>query len=96
MLLLIVIGKFVIWLLIVRLFRYSLATAVTVASGLTQIGELSFVLIQVAWSAGMVSDSVFSATIAASLISILVNVFFLRGTLGWMRRKLPVADAAAA
>jgi monovalent cation:H+ antiporter-2, CPA2 family len=96
MLLLIVVGKFVIWTIVVRLFRHSMATAVTVASGLTQIGELSFVLIQVARSEGMVTDSVFSATLAASLISILINVFFLRTTLGWMRRKLPVVDAAAA
>src|SRR5262249_807325 len=49
MLLLIVVGKFIIWMIIVRLFRYPWATAITAASGLTQIGELSFVLVQVAW-----------------------------------------------
>jgi CPA2 family monovalent cation:H+ antiporter-2 len=96
MLLLIVVGKFMIWMILVRLFRYSLATALTVASGLTQIGELSFVLIQVAWSVRMVTDNVFSVTLAASLISISVNIFFLRGTLGWMRRKFPVTDAVPA
>jgi CPA2 family monovalent cation:H+ antiporter-2 len=92
MLLLIVVGKFIIWMIIVRLFRYPWATAVTVASGLTQIGELSFVLVQVAWSAGMITDDVFGATLAASLISILINVFFLRATLRWMRRKVAVED----
>ena len=95
MLLLIVVGKFIIWMIIVRLFRYPWGTAITVASGLTQIGELSFVLVQVAWSAGMVGDDVFGATLAASLISILINVFFLRATLGWMRRKFAVEDVVA-
>jgi monovalent cation:H+ antiporter-2, CPA2 family len=96
MLLLIVVGKFVIWMIIVWLFRYPLATAIAVASGLTQIGELSFVLVQVAWSAGMVTENVFNATLAASLISILINVFLLRATLGWMRRKFAVEDVVAA
>jgi monovalent cation:H+ antiporter-2, CPA2 family len=96
MLLLIVIGKFVVWMIVVRLFRYPLTTAIAVASGLTQIGELSFVLVQVAWSAGMVADNVISATVAASVISILVNVFFFRGVLGWIARRLPVADAVVA
>jgi K+:H+ antiporter len=87
MLLLIVVGKFAIWTIIVRLFHYPITTAIAVASGLTQIGELSFVLVKVAWSAGMVTENVFSATLAASLISILLNVFILRGTLGWLERR---------
>ena len=96
MLLLIVVGKFAIWMTIVRLFRYPIATAIAVASGLTQIGELSFVLVKVAWSAGMVTENVFSATLAASLFSILLNVFVLRGTLGWLGRKLPLANVVPA
>jgi predicted Kef-type K+ transport protein len=44
--LLIVVGKFAIWMIVVRLFRYPLPTAIAVASGLTQIGELSFILVQ--------------------------------------------------
>lgn len=96
MLLLIMVGKFAIWMTIVRLFRYPIATAIAVASGLTQIGELSFVLVKVAWSVGMVTDNVVSVTLAASLISILLNVFLLRGTLGWLGRRIPVAQAVAA
>jgi monovalent cation:H+ antiporter-2, CPA2 family len=75
MLLLIVVGKFVIWTIVVRLFRYPLWTSIAVASGLTQIGELSFVLVQVARSSGIVAENIFSTTLAASLISILLNVF---------------------
>ena len=96
MLLLIVVGKFVIWTMVVRLFRYPLWTAIAVASGLTQIGELSFVLVQVARSSGIVGEHIFSATLAASLISIFLNVFIVRGTLGWLGRKFSPAVAAAA
>ena len=96
MLLLIVVGKFVIWTTVVRLFRYPLWTAIVVASGLTQIGELSFVLVQVARSSGIVAENVFGATLAASLISIFLNVFIVRGTLGWLGRKFSPAVAAAA
>lgn len=96
MLLLIVVGKFVIWTVVVRLFRYPLWTAMVVASGLTQIGELSFVLVQVARSSGIVAENIFSATLAASLISIFLNVFIVRGVLGWVGRKFSPAVAAAA
>jgi CPA2 family monovalent cation:H+ antiporter-2 len=89
MLLLIVVGKFVVWTAIVWLFRYSFQTAIAVAAGLTQIGELSFVVVQVARSAGMVADDVYTTVIAASLISIFLNVFIVRGTLGWLDRKHP-------
>ena len=96
MLLLIVVGKFVIWTAVVRLFRYPLWTAIVVASGLTQIGELSFVLVQVARSSGIVAENIFSATLAASLISIFLNVLIVRGVLGWVGRKFSHAVAAAA
>ncbi len=89
MLLLIVVGKFLVWMAVVRLFRYSLWTAIAVAAGLTQIGELSFVVVQVARSSGMVAENVFSTVIAASLISILLNVFIVRATFGWISRKFP-------
>lgn len=96
MLLLIVIAKFVVWTLVVWLFRYPISTAIAVASGLTQIGELSFVVVQVARSAGMVGENVFSAIIAASLISILLNVFLVRAVFRWMERKFPAAEQIAA
>jgi monovalent cation:H+ antiporter-2, CPA2 family len=95
MLLLIVLGKFLVWAVIVWLFRYPIWTAIAVAAGLTQIGELSFVVVQVARSAGMVAESVFSTVIAASLISILLNVFIVRGTFRWLGKKLPMPDVAS-
>ncbi|MGB8066023.1 MAG: cation:proton antiporter [Candidatus Sulfotelmatobacter sp.] len=87
MLLLIVCGKLLIWTMIVRLFRYPTRTAITVAAGLTQIGELSFVVVQAARSAGMVGENVFSTVIAASLISIFANVFIVRGVFAWIGGK---------
>lgn len=96
MLLLIVIGKFTVWTAVVWLFRYPFRTAIAVASGLTQIGELSFVVVQVARSSGMVAENVFSTAIAASLISILLNVFIVRGAFGWSGQESPSPAQEAA
>lgn len=75
---LIVVGKFVIWTSIVRLFRFDWKTAVLVGVGLTQIGEFSYVLVQEAKSAQLVPDTIYNATLMASLISILVNSLLVR------------------
>ena len=83
---LIIAGKFIAWTLVVWLFRDPLWTAVAVAAGLTQIGELSFVVVQVARESGMVAEDVFSTVIAASLISIFLNVFIVRGAFGLLTR----------
>ena len=96
MLLLIVFGKFGIWFVVLRIFRYSKWTALAVAAGLTQIGELSFILVEVARKAGMVGDEIFTATLAASLISIFLNVFIVRAVLKWVEPKLSVSEPAAA
>ena len=84
MLLLIVAGKFLVWTMVVWLFRYPIKVAIAVAAGLTQIGELSFVVVQVARSSGIVAENVFSTVIAASLISILLNVLIVRGAFEWL------------
>jgi CPA2 family monovalent cation:H+ antiporter-2 len=89
MLLLIIVGKFIIWLLVVMLFRYPFWVAVAAAAGLTQIGELSFVVVQTAEHAGMVGEDVFNATLAASLISIFLNVFIVRAVLAWVDKHTP-------
>ncbi len=87
MLLLIVVGKFLVWTAVVKLFHYSMRDAIGVAVGLTQIGELSFVVVQTASKAGMVKEDVFNATLAASLISIFLNVFITRGVLPWVEGR---------
>ena len=78
---LIVVGKFVIWTAIVRAFGYPTALAVAVGTGLGQIGEFSFILVQVARSAGQVGDDVYQATLAASVVTIVINSIAVKTTL---------------
>ena len=86
---LIILVKVLVWATVVRLFRYPLRTAIAAAVGLTQIGELSFVVVQASHSAGLVDESVFSTVIAASLISILINVFMVRAAFRWIDKPVP-------
>jgi len=96
MLFLIVFGKFIIWTGVMRLFRYSIWTSIAVAAGLTQIGELSFILVEVARKSGLVGEEVFTATLAASLLSIFLNVFIVRAVMKWVDPKLPAEKMATA
>lgn len=83
---LILLGKFVIWTAVVWLFGHPLWTATLVGVGLTQIGEFSFILIQVARSAGHVGDDMYQATLAASLLTILANAALMRTVPRWIGR----------
>src|SRR5213593_659510 len=78
---LIVVGKFVIWTAIVRAFRYPWTTAVIVGTGLGQIGEFSFILVQVARDGGLAGDNIYQATLAASVVTILINGVAVKITL---------------
>ena len=73
-----VVGKFAIWTLIVRAFRYSWQIALMVAVGLTQIGEFSYVLVRVARDARLVGDDFYNATLAGSVLTILINGLIIR------------------
>ena len=83
-------------------FGYSIWTAVLVGVGLTQIGEFSFILVQVARNSGLVDQNVYNATLAASLISILVNAALIRYVPNWIgqvrlaRQAVPAALAPQA
>jgi len=86
----VVLGKFVIWWVVVKLFRYSNTTAFMVGIGLTQIGEFSYVLVRVARDTHLVGDDMYTATLAASVLTILIN--------GLLLRRVPsrfVADSTA-
>ena len=82
-----VVGKFVIWTAVVWLFRYPLRTALMVGLGLTQIGEFSYVLVRVARDSQLVTDDIYHATLAASVITILLN--------GLLMRALPKTETSA-
>ncbi len=75
---LVMFGKFVIWAVVVKLFRYPTSTALMVGLGLTQIGEFSYVLVRVARDAHIVGDDMYNAVLAASVITILINGLLLR------------------
>jgi CPA2 family monovalent cation:H+ antiporter-2 len=75
---LVVVGKFLVWFAVVVLFRYGVWTAFLVAMGLTQIGEFSFILVQVARNAHLVGNDVYNATLATALITILLNAALIR------------------
>src|SRR5215467_5772072 len=68
-----IVGKFIIWTGVVALFRYPLQQALLVGIGLTQIGEFSYVLVTVARDAGLVGTEVYNATLAASVVTIVLN-----------------------
>lgn len=80
----IVIGNGAIWTTVALIFGQPLSTAVLVGVGLTQIGEFSFVLVQVARQAGHVGLDVYNATLAASLVTILINAALVRLVPGWI------------
>ncbi len=93
MIALIVAGKLLIWTVVVRIFGYALATALLVGIGLTQIGEFSFVLVQMAKTAGHVGSDVYNATLAASLLTILLNAILVRYVPVWIGRRRLARDS---
>jgi CPA2 family monovalent cation:H+ antiporter-2 len=94
---LIVVGKAMIRTLLVWVFGHTLATALLVGVGLAQIGEFSFVLVQVARRAGHVGDDVYNATLAAALVTILINALLVRWAPALVSRlQLPREPAVVA
>ena len=75
---LIVVGKLVVRAGVVWMFGESLRTALLTGIGLAQIGEFSFVLVQAARQEGHVGPDIYQATLAASLLSILINAALVR------------------
>jgi len=65
--------------LIVWVLRYSVRTALTVATALAQIGEFSFLLANEAMGLGILSETGQSLLITCALISIAINPLLFRG-----------------
>jgi CPA2 family monovalent cation:H+ antiporter-2 len=74
----VMVGKPLAALLIVALIGYPLRTGLTVAMGLAQIGEFSFILSEVARGHGLMDDNGHNVIVAAAIVSISVNPFLFR------------------
>jgi CPA2 family monovalent cation:H+ antiporter-2 len=80
-------------LLLVVLFRYPLNTALTVAAGLGQIGEFSFILVALGRELGLLPPEAMSLVLAASLITVTLNTFVFRAVeplQRWLRARTPL------
>ncbi|UXM94353.1 Kef family K(+) transporter [Bartonella sp. HY329] len=69
----IIIGKSAAAYFIVRLFRRSNGTALTISASLAQIGEFSFILAALGKSLGLIDENVRDLILGGAIISILVN-----------------------
>ncbi|MDO4550295.1 MAG: cation:proton antiporter [Planctomycetia bacterium] len=76
----------------VSFLGYSAMTGLTVAAGLAQVGEFSFILAQEAKSCGiLVNDDVYSALVITAFVSISLNPFLFRKIPGFLEslKKYP-------
>lgn len=77
-------------LIIVALLGHSSRTALTVALGLAQIGEFSFILSDLASKHGLMPESGQNVLVAAAILSITVNPLLFRmlsPTENWLRQR---------
>ncbi len=77
-------------LLIVAVLGYSVRTALTVALGLAQIGEFSFILSDLAGRHGLLPESGHHVLVAAAILSITVNPLLFRripAIEAWLRSR---------
>lgn len=77
-------------LLIVAVLGYSVRTALTVAFGLAQIGEFSFILSELARQHGLMPDDGHNVLVASAIISITLNPLIFRNVPkieAWLRGR---------
>jgi CPA2 family monovalent cation:H+ antiporter-2 len=89
-LLIIVIGKSLAALAIVRAFGHSLGTAFTISASLAQIGEFSFILAALGMSLDLLPAEGRDLILAGALLSIIINPLFFWGLdhlKPWLEKK---------
>ena len=94
----IVFGKSLAAYAIVRAFRHSHATAMTISASLAQIGEFSFILAGLGVTLGLMPEQGRDLILAGAILSILINPFLfalLDRTLGHPEVANPAAPAPA-
>lgn len=92
--LVIVAGKFLIAATITWLFRYPLHTALAAGLALSQIGEFSFVLAQVGFFGGAIDEYMYSLTLSAAVLTMLLSPFLIpqAGRIVALIRQTPGGD----
>jgi CPA2 family monovalent cation:H+ antiporter-2 len=93
--LIIVVGKSLAALAIVRMFKHPQATALTIAASLAQIGEFSFILVSLGVDLDMLPERGRDLVLAGAILSILVNPF-LFSLLDYWFKKTEGGQAAGA
>lgn len=82
----VLVGKPLAVLAVVRLLRYPSAMAITIAASLAQIGEFSFVIASLGRSLGRMSEASMQAIVIAAIVSITTSPFIYRGARAFARR----------
>jgi K+:H+ antiporter len=80
----IIVGKSLAALLIVRAFRHPMTTALTISAGLAQIGEFSFILAALGVDLGLLPEAGRDLILAGAILSILLNPLTF-----WAIERLP-------
>ena len=91
-LLVIVVGKSLAALLIVRVFGHPMSTAVTIAASLAQVGEFSFILASLGVTLGLLPQLGSDLVLAGAILSITLNPLLL--SLIDRKREAATADAS--
>jgi CPA2 family monovalent cation:H+ antiporter-2 len=78
--------KFLVFFVIVKLFKYHSRVAFTVGTGMMQIGEFSFVMARLGLEKGLISESLYNLILASALISIILTPVFMRKSGAWLQR----------
>ncbi|HET7469298.1 MAG TPA: cation:proton antiporter [Gemmatimonadales bacterium] len=89
----VLVGKTAAAVLLVRAFRYSLGTALTVGAGLAQIGEFSFIVAALGRRLDLLTADGESLVVAVALLSITLNPLFFAAAEA-IRSRLPPAGGA--
>ncbi len=89
----VLVGKSIAALLLVRLFGYGLLTALTISVSLAQIGEFSFILMALGTNLGLLPPEARELILGTAIVSIMLNPFLFL-LLDRFRSRLadPVAD----
>jgi CPA2 family monovalent cation:H+ antiporter-2 len=76
----VMVGKPLVAILIVRLLKYPFRAALVVGAALAQIGEFSFMVVALGRQLGMVTDAAMNTVVVVAIVSIVINPMLYRAT----------------